>query len=56
VKIKVFECKVSFDVLLKGLDRQLIVNINEEKKALDKYPGIMMGSLTEATNNAGNWE
>ncbi len=56
VKIKVFECKVPFDILLKGLDRQLIVNINEEKKALDKYPGIMVGSLTEATNNAGNWE
>lgn len=56
VKVKVFECKVTNDVLLWGMDRQLVINMNEEKKALDQYPGLEVGSLKEATNNAGNWE
>ena len=56
VKVKVFECKVHNDVLLNGLDRQLIVNLNDQRKKLNKYPGLQVGSLTEATNNAGNWE
>ncbi|HUX54656.1 MAG TPA: hypothetical protein VMV56_09595 [Williamwhitmania sp.] len=56
VKVKVFECKVPYDILYWGLDRQLIVNMNEEKKALDQYPGLEVGSLKAATNNAGNWE
>lgn len=56
VKVKVFECKVYFDVLLFGLDQQLIINLNQEKRDLDKFPGIKIGSLTELTNNAGNWE
>ena len=56
VTVHTFECKVLFDILLEGLDRQMVININEEKKMQDKYPGLVVGSLTEATNNAGNWE
>ncbi len=56
VKVKVFECKAHNDVILKGLDRQEIININDLQKKLDKYPGLQVGSMTEATNNAGNWE
>jgi hypothetical protein len=54
--IKVFEAKVHNDVLLKGLDRQLVVNENDLRKKLERFPGLQVGSLTEATNNAGNWE
>lgn len=56
VKVKVFECKAHNDVILKGLDRQEIININDLAKKLEKYPGLKVGSMTEATNNAGNWE
>ncbi len=54
--IKVFEAKVHNDILLKGLDRQLVVNLNDLRKKLERYPGLQVGSLTVATNHAGNWE
>ncbi|MFO8020834.1 MAG: hypothetical protein R6U65_00095 [Perlabentimonas sp.] len=56
LKVKVFEAKVHNDVLLKGLDRQLVVNLNDLRNKLERYPGLQVGSLTEATNHAGNWE
>ncbi|MFA5649036.1 MAG: hypothetical protein WC951_12110 [Bacteroidales bacterium] len=54
--IKVFEAKIHNDILLKGLDRQLIVNENDLRNKLERFPGLKVGSITEATNNAGNWE
>jgi hypothetical protein len=54
--VKVFEAKVHNNVLLKGLDKQLVINLNDLRKKLERYPGLKVGSLTEATNNAGNWE
>ncbi|HCY00899.1 MAG TPA: hypothetical protein DG754_12240, partial [Bacteroidales bacterium] len=54
--IKVFEAKVHNDVLLKGLDRQLVINMNDLRRKLERFPGLQVGSLTEATNNSGNWE
>ena len=54
--IQVFEAKIHNDILLKGLDRQLIVNENDLRTKLERFPGLQVGSLTEATNNAGNWE
>jgi len=56
VKVKVFECKAHNDVILKGLNRQEIININDLQKKLERYPGLQVGSMIEATNNAGNWE
>jgi hypothetical protein len=56
LKIKVFEAKVHNNLLLNGLDRQLVINLNDLRKKLERYPGLQVGSLTEATNNAGNWE
>lgn len=56
VKIQVFEAKAHNDVILHGLDRQLVINLNDLRKKLERYPGLQVGSLTEATNNAGNWE
>ncbi len=54
-KEQVFEAKALNDVVLKGLNRQMIVNLNDERKKNDKYPGLKVGSLTELVR-AGNWE
>ena len=56
VKVQVFEAKVHNNILLSGLDRQLVINLNDEKRKLEQYPGLKVGSLEEATGNAGNWE
>ncbi|MDY0280950.1 MAG: hypothetical protein RBR35_10370 [Salinivirgaceae bacterium] len=50
--VQVFEASaLNFDIL-KGLDEQLIVNLNDGKP----FPGLKVGSLNESNNNAGNWE
>jgi hypothetical protein len=54
--VKVFEAHVHNDVLLRGLDRQLVINMNDERIKRNQFPGLRVGSLTETTNNAGNWE
>jgi hypothetical protein len=56
VAVRVFEAKVPYDILLSGLDRQLIINYKETREKITGYPGLKVGSLEEATNNAGNWE
>ena len=56
VSVRVFEAKVPYDILLSGLDRQLIINYKETREKITGYPGLKVGSLEEATNNAGNWE
>lgn len=56
VKVNVFEASVENNVLLNGLDRQLIINLNDERKKMTGFPGLRVGSLQEANNNAGNWE
>ena len=54
--VKVFEANVHNDILLAGLDRQLVINMNDERVKREQFPGLRVGSLTETTNNAGNWE
>jgi hypothetical protein len=56
VIIPLFEASVHNDVYLKGLDRQSIVNLNDEHSNMNKYPGLKVGSVTQPNNNAGNWE
>ena len=56
MKINVFEAKVLNDVLLNGLDRQLILNLNDDAIKNDRYPGLKVGSLKENNNNEGNWD
>ncbi|MFP4663180.1 MAG: hypothetical protein ACLFM1_02030 [Bacteroidales bacterium] len=52
VDVKVFEARVNNWDILDGMDRQLIVNFNADRQ--DSV--LRVGSLEEATNNAGNWE
>ncbi|MBC8004148.1 MAG: hypothetical protein H7X84_01640 [Verrucomicrobia bacterium] len=56
IKVPVFEAKVHNNVILRGLDRQQVVNLNEARRTNSKYPGLKVGSLEETNNNAGNWE
>lgn len=56
VVVKVFEAYALYDSLLHDLDKQLVTNYIYDKEKITKFPGIKVGSLTEATNNAGNWE
>lgn len=54
--LQVFEAKTPYSVYLNGLDKQEIYNLIDVAKKLDKYPGLKVGSVEEANNNAGNWE
>lgn len=56
LKVPVFEAKVLNRVLLKGLNEQLRINLDDELFKMDKYPGLKVGSLETNVNNAGNWE
>lgn len=56
IPIPVFEARAHNNDILKGLDAQLIINLNDQRRTNEKYPGLKVGSLTETNNNAGNWE
>lgn len=56
VRVKVFEAHVLNDLLLHGMNMQLIINYNAERIKITNFPGLRVGSLEEPTNNAGNWE
>lgn len=56
VKVNVFEAHVLNSVLLRGLNKQLIINYSAEREKITGFKGLKVGSLEEATNNAGNWE
>lgn len=56
VDVEVFEAKVPYEVFLQGLEKQEIINLREVDIKLNRFPGLRVGSLTEANNNAGNWE
>lgn len=50
--VQVFQATAKNFDILQGLDRQLIININD----LTDFPGLKVGDIKEANNNAGNWE
>lgn len=54
--IPVFEASVTNRVFLKGLDNQQRINMDKDAEQLGRFPGLKVGSLEEANNNAGNWE
>ena len=56
VDIPLFEAMMPYDILLKGLERQLIVNLKAEKEDMGRYPGYKVGDINNPNNNAGNWE
>lgn len=56
VKIKVFEARIPYTKYLSSLDKQEVDNLISYAIKYDRYPGIKVGSVKEANNNAGNWE
>ena len=56
VKVPLFEAKIPYKSLLRGLNEQLVVNIIAERQALELYPGLKVGDIEKPNNNAGNWE
>jgi hypothetical protein len=56
VDVPLFEAQMPYWSILKGMDRQQIVNLVAEREDTGRYPGLMVGSIENANNNAGNWE
>jgi hypothetical protein len=55
VKINVFEVRALYSHLLIGMDEQLIINLLKKLEELERFKGIKVGSLIEASTD-GNWE
>jgi hypothetical protein len=56
VQVPLFEARMPWRALLKGMDNQLRINLDAECEAQNKYVGLQVGSVTAPNNNAGNWE
>ena len=56
VQVPLFEARMPYKALCKGLDNQLRINLDAERKDQNKYEGLQVGSVTAPNNNAGNWE
>jgi type II secretory pathway pseudopilin PulG len=56
VLVNVFEAFALNDVFLGDLDRQLVVNYNDQRTKITGFPGMKVGDVRVPNNNAGNWE
>lgn len=55
VDVAVFEASARLETYTKDLDKQLVVNRIKEIEDNSKFPGLKVGSMTEASTD-GNWE
>jgi hypothetical protein len=56
VQVPLFEARMPWKALLKGMDNQLRINLDSECKDQNRYEGLQVGSVNQPNNNAGNWE
>ena len=56
VDVPLFEARMPYRKLLKGLDNQLRINLDADKRAQNRFEGLQVGSVSAPNNNAGNWE
>lgn len=56
VKIPLFEARMPYRWLLYGMNNQLRINLDAERRNSNRYEGLQVGSITAPNNNAGNWE
>ncbi|MFI3299706.1 MAG: hypothetical protein R3Y49_07880 [Rikenellaceae bacterium] len=57
IAIPVFEAFAKYPLFLGDLDKQELINYRDEKvNTLRRADGLKVGSTTESTNEAGNWE
>ena len=55
--VPLFSARAPYKAFMYDLDQQELVNlIDEANNVYHKYPGIEVGSIERATNDAGNWE
>lgn len=55
VDVNVFEAKAHYKLILNGLNEQMVINLIATKEQIERYPGLKVGSMTEASTD-GNWE
>lgn len=55
VLVSVIEILVPYEYYLFDLDQQDVVNLKERQERINRFPGLKIGSLTEASTD-GNWE
>ncbi len=55
INVPVFEAKAPYEIYLNGLEDQRVRNAKAEQEQIDKYAGMKVGSLEEASTD-GNWE
>ena len=56
LSVRVFEARTPYETFMEGLDKQEVINMRLKAEKYGKYPGLMVGNIFEANNNAGNWE
>lgn len=64
VDVAVFEASMTYDQLLKDMDRQYVINLNDDcikltkegKKEQIRFPGIKVGDLEGREGTRGTWE
>jgi hypothetical protein len=55
VSVNVFEASAHFNTFLKDLNRQMVVNLVAARNQLERFPGLKVGSMVDASLD-GNWE
>ena len=56
VHVPLFEARMPYKALCKGLDNQLRINLDAECEDQNRYTGLQVGSVNQPNNNAGNGE
>ena len=54
--LNLFQAQVPYEVYLKGINDQELINLKDVQKKLGKYCGLRVGDIETPINNAGNWE
>ncbi len=55
IQVPVFEVRTPYEVYLNGMDQQRVNNAKAEKESINRYAGLKVGSMEEASTD-GNWE
>ncbi|MCD4745479.1 MAG: hypothetical protein K8R58_04200 [Bacteroidales bacterium] len=55
VSVNVFEASIYYKVFLSDMDKQMVKNFVQSREDINKYPGLKVGSMIEASTD-GNWE
>ena len=55
VKVSVFQAATPIELYSKGLNNQLVINLKKEMEDKNKFAGLKVGSMTDASTD-GNWE